>query len=370
MKKIMFIQPGPAYSIREFKFNYLSNYFSGEILTTSDNEEILATKSVGKFSLNILRTNPKHSKRNFFIYLLFCIRFCIKLRFFKKENIDLVVTYDPLKTGLYGIIASRILSCKFAPEINGTYSSKYNFMDKSTKYCLLYAIVYTQIMKFVFTFSHGIKYQYPGQISFFENKLGKRVVSAFPNLVNLEKFTNISEEKEILVTGFPFWRKGIDVAIDAFKLIAPKYPDWKMKILGWYPDLTPITNRIGDCTQIYHHPPVCNYEMPDHVGRCAIVCCPSRSEGVPRILMEAMMAGKPRIGSNADGIPVVIKDGYDGLLFESRNVTALSEKMTQLMDSSELRKVMGLRGQERVVKEFGQEQYFSKLIDLYNKLCA
>ncbi|MDD5569384.1 MAG: glycosyltransferase family 4 protein [Candidatus Pacebacteria bacterium] len=223
-------------------------------------------------------------------------------------------------------------------------------------------------MKIVFTFSHGIKYQYPGQIHFFEKHLGDKIVTAFPNYVDLDKFRNIAEEKEILIVGFPFWRKGIDIAIDAFKLIAPQYPDWKMKILGWYPDTSLLTSRIGDCSQIYHHLPVYSHEMPEQVGKCAIVCCSSRSEGVPRILMEVMMAEKPRIGSNVDGIPVVIKDGYDGLLFESGNVKQLSEKMALLMKDKELREVMGKRGRERVVKEFGSDQYFSKLTTFYNRL--
>ncbi len=370
MKKILFIQPGPTYTIKDYTYNHLSDFFEGEILTTSDDEKIIATKKVGKFNFNCLKANPLHSKRNLVVYFFYCMFFCFHYRFVKKLKIDLVVTYDPLKTGLMGIFASRVLSCKLAPEINGSYSSPYNFMDKSPKFYRVYAFVYTQIMKIVFMFSHGIKYQYPGQIHFFEKRLGSRTVSAFPNLVNLDMFKNLSEEKEILIAGFPFWRKGIDVAIDAFKLISHKYPEWKMKILGWYPDTSLLISRIGDCAQIYHHPPVYNNEMPEHVGKCAIVCCPSRSEGVPRILMEAMMAEKPRIGANVDGIPVVIKDGYDGLLFERGNVCQLSEQMVKLMDDSELRKTLGARGRLRVVNEFSSEQYFSKLISLYNNLCS
>jgi glycosyltransferase involved in cell wall biosynthesis len=368
VKNILFIWPGPYYNLQEYKYNKLSEFFSGYILTFSNKDDIVQTKKVAGFNLLCQRTSLKNKYYLIFKFFIHCVSFAIKKRLNKNGKFDLVVTYDPLTTGLIGVVVSRILSTKFAPEINGTYSSYYNFMDESRSKANLYAKVYILIMKFVFSFSNGIKYQYPGQIAFFEKKMKNRISTSFPNLVNLDKFTNNGEEKEILVVGFPFWRKGIDIAIQAFKLIAHKIPDWKLKILGWYPDTTLLNKYIGDCKQIYHHKPVFYQEMPFQLGKCGIVCCSSRSEGVPRILIESMMAEKPRIGTNIDGIPVLIKDGYDGFLFENENFKQLSEKILTLALDTSLRKKFGLAAKERVINEFSSEQYFSKLVSFYNKI--
>lgn len=368
MKKILLIQPGPCYKLNNPKVEVISKHFDGTILTTSDSNEIASATINSGLRFCCLLSRYKAPKLfKLFQFLLFIIKFSLSARR-NKDNYDLVVTYDPLKTGIFGVIASRILKCKFAPEINGTYHSNFNYYDKSIKFSRVYAFLYTLIMKLVFTFSDGIKYQYPGQISFFEKKLKKRIVAAFPNLVLLDKFKNISEEKVVLIVGFPFWRKGIDIGINAFKLIADKYPDWKLKILGWYPDMDLLNATIADHSQIFHHKPVMPNEMPDHVGTCAIVCCPSRSEGVPRILMEAMKAEKPLVGSAVDGIPVVIKDGYNGFLFENENISELAEKLEILIKDSQLRKTMGQNGMNLVQKEFSKEQYTTKLIGLYNSV--
>lgn len=366
MKKILSIQPGPCYKTENPKIKAISFYFKGTTITYSDSDEITCLNNYSGFSFECLKLNyylPNIIK--YLNFLIYTIRFCIKSR---KSNVkyDLVITYDPLKTGIIGIIASRILNCKFITEINGTYHSKYNFYDKSILFSSANAFLYKCIMKLVFSFSHGIKYQYPGQISFFEKKLKNHVIDAFPNLVQLDIFKNIREDKLILIVGFPFWRKGIDIGINAFKHIAFKYPDWKLKILGWYPDKTLLNKYIANHPQIFYHKPVMPPEMPEHIGTCAIVCCPSRSEGVPRVLMEAMKSGKPIIGSSVDGIPVLIKNGYNGFLFENENVYQLANRLELLISNPELRKFLGRNGSNLVQKEFSKEQYTKKLISLYN----
>jgi len=85
-----------------------------------------------------------------------------------------------------------------------------------------------------------------------------------------------------------------------------------------------------------------------------------------RVLVEAMAAGKPRIGSWVDGIPTVIRDGIDGLLVEPESVPDLSEKLALLMSSSDLRKKLGSAGEKRVKKEFTKETYFKNLVNFYN----
>ena len=299
---------------------------------------------------------------------MFCVLNAIKVKE-SGTQIHLVTTYDPLKTGLVGLTVSRILGAKFAPEVNGVYTSKLAWEDeKNTILRKIKSEISPILMGQVLKRADGIKLLFPHQISMFRVQVRDKVVRVFSDFVATSRFVNLEEKPEVLFVGFPFKLKGVDILIEAFKEIAHKYPGWKLKILGWYPDPTQLRKAIDGHPQIYHHPPVYYEEMPAHIGSCSILVLPSRSEAMGRVLIEAMAAGKPRIGSNVGGIPTVINDGVDGLLFESENVNDLASKLDLLMSDEQLRKKMGNAGARRAKEEFTEEHYIKNVIDFYNSV--
>ena len=224
------------------------------------------------------------------------------------------------------------------------------------------------ILRIVLKRSDGITCLFERQLDPFRKIVEGKTIHAFHSFVSIESFKNVREDKEILFVGFPFKLKGVDILIQAFKNISPRFPEWKLKILGWYPDPNELNKAIDGHSQIYHHKPVPHHEMPEHIGSCGIFVLPSRSEAMGRVLVEAMAAGKPRVGSNVDGIPTVIKDGIDGLLFESENVDDLAEKLEMLILDQDLRRRLGNAGEVRAEKEFTKEEYARNLTSFCYKL--
>ena len=366
-KKIAFIIPGPVIKISDLSFyGHLSEYFSGDIISSSHEDEVLQERSVGSFNLNLIRFRldaPLFNVR----FLLFCIRFALRARI-RKKKYDLIVTYDPLKTGIFGILTAWILGAKFVPEVNGVYTSPAVYMDdannvKSIIKKVLYPFIETQVLKS----ADGIKILFPTQLKPFEKTIHRQIVRCFPAYVPVERFLNLDmpEEKEILFVGFPFKLKGLDILIKAFKQISPEFPEWRLKILGWYPDMAELRTHMDGHPNIFHHPPVVYSDMPQHIGSCSIMVLPSRSEAMGRVLVEAMAAGKPRIGANVEGIPTVIDDNVDGLLFRPEDADDLAEKMRLLMGDAGLRKRLGEAGCIRAQQEFSKEQYISQLVRFY-----
>jgi glycosyltransferase involved in cell wall biosynthesis len=289
----------------------------------------------------------------------------------KGERIALVTTYDPLKTGLIGAIVARLHGAKFVPHVNGVYTSDAQWLDeKDSIENRLKRRMYPAVMRFVLKRADGIKLLFKEQLAPFQNILGSKVVRVSPSAVATRAFKNLEEKKEVLLVGCPFKLKGVDIMIDAFKRVAPGYPDWTLKILGWYPDLRPLHAAIDGHPQIHHHPPVRGSEMPEHIGSCAILVLPSRSEAMGRVLVEAMAAEKPRIGSRVDGIPTVINDGVDGYLVEPGNVADLAEKLDRLMRDPGLRRSMGLAGKARIPAEFAEEVILADLAAFYDQVLA
>ncbi len=367
MKRItvLFIAPGPTYnansSLFQAKFIALSPFLNSYLLTTSDKTEDIQMDDLAYYSMQRARrfTNLK--------FIIFCLRKSLTLR--KHGGIDCIITYDPLKTGFVGVLLKKILGTKLIVEVNGVYTSSVVWEDDRD--CLLKKIkqwLVPNLMRFVFNLSDGIKLQFPTQIDQFHETTAGKSIDTFSDWVSTSSFINIRDNKELLLVGFPFRIKGVDILIEAFKRIAPQFPDWNLKILGWYPDVSELSAAIGSHPQIIHHPPVPYAEIVQHIGECGIFVLPSRTDARPRVLIEAAAAGKPRIASNVDGIPCVISDGIDGLLVEPEDVTELAAKMSLLMEDSGLRKKIGAAAEKKARLEFSEHRYVENLVNFIHKV--
>ncbi len=100
-----------------------------------------------------------------------------------------------------------------------------------------------------------------------------------------------------------------------------------------------------------------------------IFVLPSLNEGMGRVIVEAMAAGKPVIASNTGGIPDLVVEGETGLLVDPGDSDGLAEAISTLLDNSTLRKAMGREGRNRC-HQFSEELMIEKIDQLYQKLLA
>ncbi|MBI2857839.1 MAG: glycosyltransferase [Chloroflexi bacterium] len=97
---------------------------------------------------------------------------------------------------------------------------------------------------------------------------------------------------------------------------------------------------------------------------------PSLWEGFGIVLLEAMAAGRPVVGTNVGGIPEVIADGENGFLVEPRNPRDIAEKVLELLGSETLRTKMGRKGLEVVREKFSIERTVRETEGMYNLALA
>jgi glycosyltransferase involved in cell wall biosynthesis len=87
-------------------------------------------------------------------------------------------------------------------------------------------------------------------------------------------------------------------------------------------------------------------------GETDIFVLPSLAEGIPIVLMEAMAMQIPCVAPRIAGIPELISDGVDGMLYAVANVDELASKVRTLIDSPELCAQIGVRARARVMREY------------------
>ncbi len=99
-----------------------------------------------------------------------------------------------------------------------------------------------------------------------------------------------------------------------------------------------------------------------------ILVLPSIKEGVPAVILEAMVARKPVIATKVGGIPEIIIDGKTGFLVPPKNPQAIAEKIIFLLKNPEKSREMGERGYQRIKQHFGLEKMAREHEKLYEEV--
>ena len=141
-----------------------------------------------------------------------------------------------------------------------------------------------------------------------------------------------SQYKYIWVARFSH-QKGQDLIVQAFEMVHRDKPNAHLYLLGKYDEGNAFFKSIRDFVE--------SHKIKDYVhfvgydsnpyrwikyADCYVM--PSRFEGLPNSLIDAMYLGKPVVATKC--IPVIdriVKDGYNGIVVESENIKALAEGM-------------------------------------------
>lgn len=107
--------------------------------------------------------------------------------------------------------------------------------------------------------------------------------------------------------------------------------------------------------------------VSDFLTRTDVLVLASLYEGLSHTLLEAISFGKPCIASNIGGNPEVIKNGYNGLLFEPYNHFELKEHILKLMNDNDYYNKLANGALESTLK-FDIEDNFNKVENLLIKL--
>lgn len=106
------------------------------------------------------------------------------------------------------------------------------------------------------------------------------------------------------------------------------------------------------------------------LGQLDVVALPSWTEGLPLVLLEAMVRRRAVVATPVGGTPEVVADGETGLLVPSRDPGALAEAIRRLLADPELRGRMGDAGHRRAAERFSADAMFRRVLELYDEVVA
>src|SRR6188768_49651 len=95
---------------------------------------------------------------------------------------------------------------------------------------------------------------------------------------------------------------------------------------------------------------------------------PSRSEGIPLALLEAMAHGLPIVASRVGGIPEVVEDGREALLMPPDDPAALEELLVTVFADEARARALGAAARERYEKDFRVNAMRDRYAALYGRV--
>ena len=109
-------------------------------------------------------------------------------------------------------------------------------------------------------------------------------------------------------------------------------------------------------------------ELESLVKNSKFVVCPSIwHENFPYVIIQSQSFGKAVIGSNVGGIPEMVDHKISGFIYQYDNYRMLSSYIDKLWNDTSLVVKMGKNAKEKADREFNDEIFFEKLMQIYNK---
>lgn len=172
-----------------------------------------------------------------------------------------------------------------------------------------------------------------------------------------------SSRPAILFAGVLIPRKGVDVLIEAFRRVSVSCPTAWLTIAGrganmdYAAGLRARVAELGLAARVTFVGELDQRELARRMAEASVFVLPTYSEGLPRVVLEAMAVGTPVIATRTSGIPDVVTDGVTGLLVEPGNAEELAGRLVWVLQHEREAGAMAEAARRRVAEIFSTQVY-------------
>lgn len=187
----------------------------------------------------------------------------------------------------------------------------------------------------------------------------------------ISKITHSGSDENLIVSIARLEKvKALENLIQACNFLNKQEIDFECQIIGEGSERENLEKLIGELhleNQIKLLGAKEQTEVFEILSRSKVLVLPSRSEGIPVSLMEAMALRVCVIGPDVNGVSELIEDGVNGFLVKPDDIEELTKKISLLLRDSDLRNKFMINAFERVKENFNLEIEVSKLISIWKK---
>lgn len=176
--------------------------------------------------------------------------------------------------------------------------------------------------------------------------------------------------------------KGFHFMLEAMPQILSKYPNAKLYLAGnsimehhtvkdkiklsaYGKYLLSVMNKYDLKDKVVVLGKLSEEKMKERFLHSEVFVCPSVLENSPNTIGEAMLLGVPVVAANVGGIPDMITNEKDGLLFACGDVDALAKAVCRIFDEEDLAETLSHAAKERAKLQHDGHQNYRRLLEIY-----
>ena len=201
-------------------------------------------------------------------------------------------------------------------------------------------------------------------------------VQLIPNGVDITRFNSTHadnaidgrEQVAVCVSKLRY-EKGIDVLLQAWCLVHEQTPQARLVIVGAGSlqfQLECLAKALGIANSVEFTG--LQSDIPAQLHRGSLAVLPSRWEGMPNALLEAMACGLPCVATRVSGSEDIIQHGVNGLLVGSEDYRGMAQALLTLLRDPLLAQKYGQAARETVERHYSLEQIMDRYVELYQRM--
>lgn len=203
---------------------------------------------------------------------------------------------------------------------------------------------------------------------FIEDGINDNKIVSIHNFISIPANENRNIGDYAIYFGRISEEKGIFNLIEAFS----RTKQGKLYFAGTGPDeekLIRKTNKLEIAERVKFLGYLQQNELKKYIDNSRFAVLPSIwYDNCPYSVLETLGQGKTILGSNIGGIPELVKDGVSGLIFKFNDINDLTNKLDEMYNNDGLIRKLSNNAKKQALREYNKEVYYSKLVDIYNKL--
>jgi GalNAc-alpha-(1->4)-GalNAc-alpha-(1->3)-diNAcBac-PP-undecaprenol alpha-1,4-N-acetyl-D-galactosaminyltransferase len=189
-------------------------------------------------------------------------------------------------------------------------------------------------------------------------------------LLTIQRHTHSSTKKRLLSIGRLDDGKQFSLLINVFAKLAQRHPDWSLRIIGEGVLQTALQQQITElgldsCVELAGR----SATIGEELAVADIFALTSKYEGLPNVLLEAMMVGLPCVTFDCPSGPrEITMDGQMALLIPLNNEKAFELELERLMLDANLRESLGKKGRASVISRFSLEKIMEQWDEIFQEI--